>query len=255
MKNIFKTIGYILSLPFVLLAVLFGLLSAKRKAKKYLKDPTSIFPQDRAKVVYKLFRKFLYIKRVEIEVNDIEHLPAKQMLFICNHKGILDPIVLFVALYEAEKIGTISFIAKNELSKKWVTRCVIQLMDGIFLQRDDGRSIYNCYLKETENLKKGYSVAVYPEGTRVRGDDFGEFKAATLKVAYENFVAIEPCAVYGTDKKRKFTKKLLVRIAFLKPLQPTNFINIKQEQLMATLQSSIFAKYNQLKEKPIEAGK
>ncbi|MBQ0045414.1 MAG: 1-acyl-sn-glycerol-3-phosphate acyltransferase [Mycoplasma sp.] len=247
MKKIFKSIGYGLSVPFVLLATFFALLFAKRKAKKYKKDPNSIFLQERLKTVYKLFNKFLYLKRVEVVLDGFEKLPAKQMLFIADHKHILDPMVIFTALYETNKIGPTSFICKNELSKHWYTRCVIELMDGIFIQRDDGRSIYDCYLKQMENVKKGYSIVVFPEGTRVPGEQFKEFNPTTLKVAFQNFIAIEPIVIYGADAKRKIGNKKKVYVSALRPVQPNNFINIKQEQLMETLKNSIVDKYIELR--------
>lgn len=255
MKKIFKSIGYGLSVGFVLIAILFGLLFALRKAKKYKKEPNSVFLQDRQKTVYKLFKKFLYVKRIKVDVKDVDKLPTKQMLFIANHKSIYDPMVIFQALYEAEKLGPISFICKNELSKKWHTRCVIELMDGIFIQRDDGRSIYECFLKQTENVKKGYSIAVFPEGTRVPGDNFLPFNPTTLKVAFQNFVSIAPAAIYGADLKRKFGNEKIIKVCFLKPIQPNNFINIKPEQLMSSIQSDVVANYNHMKLELLEKSK
>lgn len=247
MKKVFKSIGYGLSVFFVFMATIFALMHANRKAKKYKKDPNSIFLADRLKIVYKLFNKFLYLKRVEVVAEGIESLPSKQMLYIANHKSIFDPMIVFKVLYEAGKLGPISFICKNELSKRWYTRCTIELMDGIFIQRDDGRSIYECYLKEMENIKKGYSIMVFPEGTRVPGDDFKEFNPTTLKVAFQNFIAIAPLVIYGADKKRKFGNKKMIYINPLKPIQPNNFINIKQEQLMVSIQADVAAKYNEMK--------
>lgn len=247
MKKIFKSIGYGLAVPFVLLATIFGLLFAKRKAKKYKKDPSNVFLQDRYKTIYKLFSKFLFIKRVKFVADGFEQLPLKQMLFIANHKSILDPMVIFNALYESGKLGATSFICKNELSKHWYTKCVIELMDGIFIQRDDGRSIYNCYLKETENIKKGYSIMVFPEGTRVVGDVFKEFQPATLKVAFENFIAIEPIVLFGCDIKRKVFSEKKVYVTALKPVQPNSFITTKQDNLMESLKKDILDKYFELK--------
>lgn len=255
MKKIFKSIGYGLSVAFVLLAILFNLLSIKRKAKKYKKDPNSIFLPDRLKPIYKLFKKILYVKRIKFEVENVESLPTKPMLYIANHKSAYDPLVIFNALYEANKLGPTSFICKNELSKKWKTRCVIELMDGIFIQRDNGRSIYECYQKEMENIKKGYSIVVFPEGTRVPGDEFGQFQATTLKVAFQNFIAIAPFAIYGSDAKRKTGNVKTIYLSSLKPVQPNNFIVVKQEQLMESIKGDIVAKYNELKQKATEKSK
>lgn len=252
MKKIFKSIGYGLSVGFVLLALLFNLLSVKRKAKKYKKDPNSIFLPDRLKLIHKVFRKALYVKRITIEAVNIESLPTKPMLFIANHKSAYDPMVIFNALYEANKLGSMSFICKNELSAKWTTRCVIELMDGIFIQRDNGRSILECYQKQMENIKKGYSIMVFPEGTRVRGDDFGNFQSTTLKVAFQNFIAIEPLVIYGADKPRKRGNVKTIKLVALKPVQPNNFITTQQEPLMETIKADIFAKYNELKKQSLE---
>ncbi|MCQ2748209.1 MAG: 1-acyl-sn-glycerol-3-phosphate acyltransferase [Mycoplasmoidaceae bacterium] len=128
-------------------------------------------------------------------------------------------------------------------------------MDGIFIKRDDGRSIYACYLKETENIKKGMSIMVFPEGTRVVGDEFKEFKPTVLKVAYENFISICPLVLYGTDKKRKLFNKKIVRITSLKPIQPNNFITTKKEPMMASLQDKVIDKYNELKKSIEEKSK
>lgn len=252
MKNIFKKIGYYLSLPFVGLAAILSALSCKRLAKKYLKKPKEVFLEDRLKRVYKAFKKYLYIKRIKVVAEGLDNVHQRQHLFIPNHKSNADPIVLFVALYEAGKMGPISFVAKAELEQVWAARYCLQLLDGIFLQRDNGRSIWECYNKQNELLRNGQSVVVFPEGTRVDGDNFLEFKPATLKVAYDSFVPIEPVAIYGTEKsnmKKQF--KTQVSISFLKPILPNNFINIKQEQLMISIQNSIFEKYNEMKAKPL----
>ncbi|MCQ2956468.1 MAG: 1-acyl-sn-glycerol-3-phosphate acyltransferase [Mycoplasmoidaceae bacterium] len=128
-------------------------------------------------------------------------------------------------------------------------------MDGIFIKRDDGRSILNCYLKQMENVKKGFSILVFPEGTRVYGDEFKEFQPTTLKVAFENYIAIAPMSIYGADKKRKAGNTKKVYITALKPVQPNNFITTRPEPLMGSLQANIVEKYNELKVKAQEKSK
>ncbi len=254
-KKIFKSIGYGLSVPFVGLALFFNALWANHQARKYKKDPNSVFLADRLKLVYKIFSKFMYIKRVKVVADGVDSLPTKQMLFIANHKSILDPMVAFKVLYESGKMGQISFISKWELSQDWYTRCVIELMDGIFIKRDDGRSILRCYVKQNENIKKGFSIFVFPEGTRVYGDEFKQFQPTTLKVAFENYIAITPMVIYGTDIKRKVGHEKKVYITALKPAQPNNFITTKPEPLMGSLQTNIEQKYFELKKKAQEESK
>lgn len=252
-KNAFKWVGWVLSYPFVIIGLLFNLWGVKRKAKKYIRNPRELFLSDRLQAVYKLIKKVLYLKRVEVVAEDFDKLPAKQMLFIPNHKSLFDPMALYVALYESGKMGPTSFVAKAELFEKWYSKWALKLMDGVAIKRDDGRSILECYNRQNELIKNGGSIIVYPEGTRVPGDQFGEFKPTTLKVAYENFVTIEPIAIYGADLENNPSKgyKRKVYVSALKPIQPNNFITTNKEQLMPSIQQSIENKYIELKAKAL----
>lgn len=252
MKTFFKKIGFYLSVPFVTIALGFSVLSLLRKAKKYTKDPKSISLEDRQRRVYKLFKKILYIKRIEVIPEGIETLPVKQMIFMPNHKSNWDPIVLYNALYEAQRlVGPTSFISKIEHQDKKAINAVITLLDGIYIKRDDGRSILDCFNKQMENIKKGFSIIVFPEGTRVPGDEFKQFQPACLKVAYLNFLTVAPVAIYGADIKNHKPNGLKYRVyvSALKPIQANDYINTKQEFFMANIQEQVVSKYNELKQK------
>lgn len=251
MKNFIKFIGYILSTPFVFIALLFNLLSAKIKAKKYIKSPQDVLLADRQKLVYKVFKKFIYLSHIKVDANGFDIIPSKQLFYIANHKGTCDPLIIYVLLYDSNKLDAISFIAKAELKHKWYSKWVGVLCDTIFLQRDNGRSILDCYNKQIQNIKNGFSIAVFPEGTRVSGDVFLEFKSTTLKPAFENFLTIVPIVIYGTDtkvRKKKRFSPYCVKIEVLKPIQPTEFITMKQQTLMPIIKKTIVDKYFELKE-------
>ena len=96
-----------------------------------------------------------------------------------------------------------SFISKIEHQDKKAINAVITLLDGIYIKRDDGRSILDCFNKQMENIKKGFSIIVFPEGTRVPGDEFKQFQPACLKVAYLNFLTVAPITIYGADLKNR----------------------------------------------------
>lgn len=254
MKKFFKTLGWALSWIFVAIALGFNLLTIYKRAKKFKKNPKELFLEERLKPVYKVFRKALYLKHIEVVAKDFDKLPEKPLLIVGNHKGSFDPIAIYVGLYESGHMGLTTFIAKAELSKKKPIRRIMELLGGMFLQRDNGRSIYETYLKETERIKDGYSVIVFPEGTRIKTDEFGEFKPAVLKVALENYIAIAPMAIYGTldYKSKNKDGKHEIYVKALKPVQPNRYLNTKQEYLMESIKDDIREAYEKLK---MEAGK
>ena len=252
MKNFFKFIGFILSFPFVFVALFFNLLSARIKANKYIKSPQDVLLVDRQRLVYKIFKKIVYLSHIKIKANGFDKIPSKQLFYIANHKGLCDPMIIFILLYDNNKLGDLSFIAKAELSEKWYSKWVGILCDTIFLQRDNGRSILASYDKQTQNIKKGFSIIVFPEGTRVSGDVFLEFKSTTLRPAFENFLTIIPIVICGTDTKVCKKKKFIpyyVKVEALKQIQPIEFISTKHQILMPIIKNAIVNKYFELKER------
>lgn len=249
MKKFFKTIGWALSWPFVFIALGFNLLSIYRKARKFKKNPKDLFLEERLKSVYKLFRKVVYLKRIEIVAEDFDKLPEKPLLITPNHKGMFDPIAIFIAMFESGHMGLTTFVAKAELYKRKPVRKVMELLGGIFMQRDNGRSVYEAYLTQSQRIKDGYSVVVFPEGTRIKSDEFGEFQPTTLKVGMENYIAIEPIAIYGTINTKSKSKngKHRIYLKALKPIQPNQYINTKPEYLMSTIKNDIKKEYDNLK--------
>lgn len=251
MKKFFKTLGWALSWIFVFFAGVVNLLTIHHRSRKFKKNPKELFLEERLKPVYKLLKKVIYLKRIEIVTEDFDRLPEKPLLITPNHKGSYDPVAVFIALYESGHMSQTAFVAKAELQKTKSVKWILDLLGSIFIQRDNGRSIYNAYLQENERIKEGYSIIVFPEGTRVKQDEFGEFKAASLKPAMENYIAIQPVAIYGTIdvKKRGTNGKHKIYVKALKTVQPNTYITTKQEYLMESIKSDIQQAYNELKAK------
>lgn len=158
---------------------------------------------------------------------------------------------IFVPLYENGLTTPLTFVCKKELSKKRSIDAVIGLLNGIYLDRGNGRSILACYNRQQLLAKQGYCICVFPEGTRVPGHEFKEFKPAVLKIAYHAGLSIAPICIYGANLKKSKGDGYLhnVYITMFKPMPPSQFLNIKQEQLMSTFKDMIVKEYSRLKEK------
>lgn len=245
-----KRILHKLSLPFVFLALGFNLLSATFKSRKFKRNNNDVFVADRHKIVYKIFKKILWIKRIKVVAKGFENISHKQILFIPNHKSLWDAMAVFVSLYDNGLSIPLTFVCKKELSEKKSIDTVISLLNGIYLDRGNGRSILACYNRQQLLAKQGYCICVFPEGTRVPGDVFKEFKPATLKIAYHCGLSIAPICIYGADLKKSKGDGFLhnVYVTMFKPVQPSQFLNIKQEQLMATFKDMIVKEYFKIKE-------
>ena len=72
-------------------------------------------------------------------------------------------------------------------------RTWMRYLGCIFLDRENARSAMNSLREGTELLKKGYSITIFPEGTRSRSDQMGILKAEPLNGGKSKGAA-HPCA-------------------------------------------------------------
>lgn len=136
------------------------------------------------------------VKKFEVDYTVInpENLPKEgPVVFIANHQSYAD-ILSF--LYNI-KNHQLSFIAKDTLGSipvfgKWVLR-----IRGIFIERGDVRASLRTINEGVDYLKQGFSLVIFPEGTRSRSSEMAEFKPGSFKLATKAKVPIVPVTLDG----------------------------------------------------------
>lgn len=90
------------------------------------------------------------------------------------------------------------------------------------VDRNDRESKKQAIVKAIGMLKQGYTLIVYPEGTRSRDGQLHEFKPGVAKLHLESGVPILPVAVKGTYELmppgQKLRIKKIVKMTIGKPL-------------------------------------
>ena len=135
--------------------------------------------------------------KLDIEVVNQENLPDEDgFVVVSNHQGYADIIALILAM-DGRQLG---FVAKDSLEKvpylgKWIKN-----IRGLFIRRGDTREALKCLNQGSELVKKGYNLAIFPEGTRSRGPKMGKFKAGSFKLATKAKAPIVPVTISGSYK-------------------------------------------------------
>ena len=133
----------------------------------------------------------------KLNVEGYENLPEEgPVVFVGNHQGYRD-IIAYCAALDKFQFG---FIAKDELGKVPLYGPWIERIRSVFIERDDPRASLKAINKGIEYIEQGYSMAIYPEGTRSKGPHMGEFKKGSLKLATKPGVPIIPISLDGTYK-------------------------------------------------------
>ena len=141
--------------------------------------------------VFTLYSKVFY----KYEVIGAENIPNEgNIILAANHKSNLDPI--FVA--SAVKNRKIATIGKKELFDNKILAKILDKLCVIPIDRDNpGISTIKTILKK---LKEGYAIGIFPEGTRVKGNGFGEAKAGLALFAVKGKANVVPISIISNYK-------------------------------------------------------
>ena len=139
---------------------------------------------------------------IKVKILNKEKIPVDgQYLVICNHRGIIDPPVLEVALKETNIFGV--WISKKELYNSPFFALFVRNAGSILLDRE--KSQMSGFFADTKKaVKEGLSIFIFPEGTRNKTEaSLIEFKEGFRIIALKNKIPILPVYI------RTHTNKVL----------------------------------------------
>lgn len=185
-------------------------------------------------------RRLLRLAGAKVTVQGLENIPAGAAVFVSNHQGLFDIPTLLGYLDKPHGL-----IAKKEAEKIPMISTWMRYLGCIFLDRENARSAMSSLREGTELLKKGYSITIFPEGTRSRGDEMGEFKNGAFKMAEKAKVPLIPVRISGTyrlmEANHMWIKPAEVTLTVLPPI-PTDALSREElKALGATIRAEIVA--------------
>lgn len=184
-------------------------------------------------IVVRAFHVILFISGVKRTVIGLENIPKNEpILYIANHRSYFDVPIAYVSLPTLT-----GFMAKKEIAKIPILKTWMQLIQCLFLDREDIKQGLKTVLKGIEQIKSGYSVFISPEGTRNHGKEMLPFKEGSFKIAEKTGCAIIPVALSNTDDifENHFPKikPTHVVMEFGKPIYPDS-LDKEQRKFLGT---------------------
>lgn len=141
--------------------------------------------------IFSLYSKIFY----KYKVVGAENIPDEgNIILAANHKSNLDPIFIAVAI----KNRRVAAIAKKELFNNKILGWILNKLYVIPIDRDNpGISTIKNILKK---IKEGFVIGIFPEGTRVKGPEFGEAKAGLSLFAIKGKSSVVPISIISNYK-------------------------------------------------------
>lgn len=190
------------------------------KEREYILKSTSYW----GPMVLKMFGSTLNVK-------GIENLPDKgPVVLVGNHQGYAD----IFAYCAAFKKFQFAFVARENLGKlpfygKWIKR-----IRSVLIKRDDPRASLKAISEGIEYLNNGFSLVIFPEGTRSKGPVPGKFHRGSLKLATKPGVPIVPVSLNGSYKmfeEKGYLRGAEIDIIIHEPIQTKNITKHEEKAL------------------------
>jgi 1-acyl-sn-glycerol-3-phosphate acyltransferase len=190
-------------------------------------------------------RGILRISGVDLVVHNAERMSATEgQVYISNHVSWYDIFTL------ASVIPRYTWIAKAELRKLPIFGSAAEAAGIVFIDRDNRKAAFESYKLAAEDVKRGRSVIICPEGTRGRDYHLRPFKKGPFVLAIASGAPIIPTIVYGT---REIMPKGSFRIRggtahvhFLEPVPTDGYTYEDRTRLMEIVWSRMASEMRRL---------
>lgn len=183
---IFQIVSFLFSVP--------ELIKLKYNEKKY----SSI---EKFRFVKSHTKRSLDLVKIKIKVTGKEKVPTEEVLFVSNHASMLDSYILISSI--VKPVGVIIADVPTwrhiPIVSNW-----LNMMKCVYINRENNREGMKSIIQASENIKKGHSMAVFPEGdlTWVKDPNalISDFKPGALKIAYKAKCPIVPVVIKNSRK-------------------------------------------------------
>jgi putative phosphoserine phosphatase/1-acylglycerol-3-phosphate O-acyltransferase len=137
----------------------------------------------------------LALSGVTLNVTGAENLTAQRpAVFLFNHRNNFD-VFMVAALVKDNWTG----VAKKELESNPLFGPLGKLLDAAFIDREDPTAAIAALAPIEEAARKGLSILIAPEGTRLDTQSVGPFKKGAFRIAMATGLPIVPIVIRNSE--------------------------------------------------------
>ncbi len=181
--------------------------------------------------VHKWMETLMKLAGCKVQVKGLENIPKdRAVVFVANHQSDYDVPITMVYLGAPP-----AMVAKIETRKIPLVRTWMELLDCIFIDRENPRQAISAMKDAGAILESGRNIVVFPEGTRSRGDHMNPFKTGVFKIPFHAGVPIVPVVIDGSYKIMEANHNLMcpgtVKLTVLPMIETANLDRAAQKAL------------------------
>ena len=205
------------------------------RQEERLEEERALIAEVTGKWVNDVVRKF----DMHLTIEGQENIPEEACAFFVNHQGYGDIPTMF-KVCEGKQVG---FVAKDSAEKLPFISDWIKASEGIFIKRGETREGLKAIKEGAEKLKNGYSLIIFPEGTRSHCSEMADFKAGSFKLATKAGVPIVPVTINGSyhmfEDRNVITNGAVIDVIVHRPIETAGLSRSEQNQLSEKVENIV----------------
>lgn len=207
----------------------------------------SILPEVRKTVphiIARLWAKIIiWVTGVKVSIKGLENININYpYVYAMNHQSYFDIFAILSALPVQFK-----WMAKKQLFYIPFLGWAMRNCNYIPVDRKKPKSAHKALKKALEFINQGYSIIIFPEGTRSKDGYIGPFKTGGIVLALRSNKPIVPVTIIGTryvlPKGGHFIRSGHVKVIIDKPIPTEGYKEAEKEKLANILRDVIVRNY------------
>lgn len=145
------------------------------------------------RMVHNWAHRLLWMAGAKVIVDGKENIPQGTAVFVANHQSNFDIPVVLACVGQPRAL-----MAKVSLAKIPGLRSWMDLLQCVYVDREDEKQAVRALMDATRLVKSGVSMTIFPEGTRSKGGPVKEFKGGAFRAATSAKVPVVPVTIDGS---------------------------------------------------------
>ncbi len=178
-------------------------------------------------------RDNLWLSRARVQIEGLENIDhARPQIFAANHSGLHD--ILSLSAYLPIQFR---WVAKKSLFRVPFMGWHMGRSGYIPIDRDNPRDAAKSIIEAAKIIRGGVNAIAFPEGTRSRTGDLGQFRSGAFALALRTGVPLVPIALEGSyrvimPKTLQVNPGCIIRIRIGKPVDLSGYAHSDKHKLM-----------------------
>jgi 1-acyl-sn-glycerol-3-phosphate acyltransferase len=186
-------------------------------------------------------RLTFYMSGSRLKITGKENIPKNRpVVFVSNHQGHMDSLIIHGFIRRPKGFVTITKFQKTPILRTWM-----KYMGCVFLDKSDIRQSLGCINQAADNLKRGLSMVVFPEGKLNDGKETLKFEKGWLRLVTKSGVPVVPITLRNTYKALSYNGKGMhptkIDCIISKPIETYNIDKANENEFMQNLRTTILA--------------